>query len=424
LEQYDYLVTQGNIRSDPYQRGILASLQSLHSSLLKYTPPKIVSPEKRSTFKLSSMASFLFKQKNPTPVQPRGIYLYGDVGCGKTMLMDMFYSTIPAHLTSKRIHFHAFMQDVHKRSHRLHQEHGPNFDTAPAIAHEISSESNVLCFDEFQVTDVADAMILRRIMDILYSPSHGVVTFMTSNRHPDDLYVNGVQRQSFIPCIESLKNLNHVVFLHSPTDYRKITRPSSGSYFFPPPGKSLEAVRTKANQHADLWFDYFSQGAPVEFNSDLSIWGRPVTVPKSSPRSVAQFTFDQLCGKPLSAADYLELTRNFNRFVLTDIPLLSIRQTDLTRRFITFLDAAYESRAKLAVTAERPFENLFTTEDDALMYDRTEKAKEKATVDMEDPDSDFLSDDTMFSGEEEKFAFSRALSRLKQMSSKQWVDGL
>lgn len=359
--------------------------------------------------------------------QPKGIYLYGDVGCGKTMLMDMFYTTIPKHLTKKRIHFHAFMQDVHKRNFQLHSKYGLDYDTAPAIAGAIAREANVLCFDEFQVTDVADAMILRRIIEILESKSHGSVIFMTSNRAPDELYKDGVQRESFVPCIELIKLKSHVIYLKSPTDYRKIDRPSQGTYFFPPKGETLEDVRPLADAHADRWFNYFSQGHKPEFNVDLHIWGRPVTIPKCVMGVVAQFTFKQLCEKPHSAADYLEITRNFPCVVITDIPLLSVRERDLTRRFITFLDAAYESGAKMAVTAQRPFEHLFT--DDIPKYEdgaKTEKSAVHAKAEKPEKELDFegglLENSKLFSGDEERFAFARALSRLKQMASKEWHE--
>lgn len=378
------------------------------------------------------------KQKTPAQTgpgnQPKGIYLYGDVGCGKTMLMDMFYTTIPSHLTKKRIHFHAFMQDVHKRSFALHQEHGRDYDTAPAIATAIAQEANVLCFDEFQVTDVADAMILRRIIDILLSPSHGAVIFMTSNRAPDELYKDGVQRKSFIPCIELIKHQSHVIYLKSPTDYRKIDRPSQGTYFFPPTvNQTLADVQYQADAHADRWFNYFSQGKAPEFNVDLHIWGRPVSIPKCVMGVVAQFTFAELCYRPMSAADYLEITQNFPAIVITDIPLLSVRERDVTRRFITFLDAAYESAAKIAVTAQRPFEHLFTDEipkyDDGAIkkLEGENGAAASAKNSKKDHEfdanaDDFLESDSLFSGEEEKFAFARALSRLKQMASKEWHE--
>lgn len=335
--------------------------------------------------------------------------------------MDMFYTTVPRHLSKKRIHFHAFMQDVHKRAHRLHEKQGKDFDTAPVIAAEIAQEANVLCFDEFQVVDIADAMTLRRLIDDFYT-KHGVVTFMTSNRPPDGLYQDGIQRKSFLPCIEQIKLHNRVICLDSDTDYRKIDRPSSGNYFFPPHGKNLKAVQTQADEHADKWFDYFGQGAEPQFNTQLEVWGRPVLIPKSVPGRVAQFTFDQLCMHPLSAADYLEITRAFAGIVLTDIPTLSTRQSDVTRRFITFLDAAYDTKTKLACTVAKPFETLFTGQDPAFLEQVAQQVeREFETIEA---DSDILSHSSLFRGEEEKFAFARTLSRLKQMSSKQWLDQL
>lgn len=415
LSQYDYLVSQHRIKSDQYQRGILQSLQTLHQNLANYHPPQQPASSSSSS---SGWLSSLFKKKtseNEVGPQPQGVYLYGDVGCGKTMLMDTFFSTIPSHLSKKRIHFHAFMQDIHKRQHRLKSQYGSKYDAAPHIASEISKEAQVLCFDEFQVTDVADAMILRRLIDILYSPQHGIVIFYTSNRAPDALYENGVQRSSFIPCIEKLKKQNQIIYLKSPTDYRKIDRPSQGTYFYPPKGSTLDDVRAQAIKHADSWFYHFGNNGPVDYDTKLEIWGRPITIPKSIGKQVAQFSFDELCGKPLSAADYLELTRNFPCFVLTDIPTLSVRQHDVTRRFITFLDAAYESKARIAVTVEKPFEHLFN--------DAVPGLKQSESVTDVDPDdsTDILSTG-QFAGAEEMFAFSRALSRLKQMSSKDWHD--
>lgn len=409
VQLYDHMVETGAIKNDPYQRGVLQSMEQMYLNLKMYQPPDISANSSGN----GGFFSKLFGKKSTGPLAPKGIYLYGDVGCGKTTLMDMFYRTIPSHLTKRRIHFHQFIQDVHKRNFHLHQLHGQDFDAAPKIADEIASEANVLCFDEFQVIDVADAMILRRLFDILMSPSHGTVLFATSNRAPDQLYENGIQRQSFIPAIELLKARNEVVYLKSPTDYRKIERESQGTYFFPPENKSLDDVREAATNHIDNWFKLFAATGDVEWDRDLHIWGRPVRIPKSVKGRVAQFTFDELCNKPLSAADYLEITSNFPAIVLSDIPLMSVRQIDVTRRFITFLDAAYEGHALLAVTAEKPFEHLFT--------DSVPGLREELNRDV-DSDADFLLDSNMFSGDEEKFAFARALSRLKQMSSKEWHD--
>lgn len=435
---------------------MLASLSSLHSELLAYTPPKIdleaaPAPSSSGLGKLfgglfggaaassssSSLKSFTGPSTLPIGCQPNGIYLFGDVGSGKTMLMDMFYTTVPRHLTKKRIHFHAFMQDVHKRSFRLHQEHGQDYDTAPTIAREIASEANVLCFDEFQVTDVADAMILRRLFENFYSPALGTVIFMTSNRVPDELYKDGVQRKSFVPTIELLKLKSHVIYLDSPTDYRKIERPSQGTYFSPPDGQTLDDVRAAATAHAARWFDYFAQGKAPERDVELHIWGRPVTIPACVVGVVAQFSFAELCETPMSAADYLEITRAFDAIVITDIPLLSVRQRDVTRRFITFLDAAYESHTKMAVTSAKPFEHIFIDEiptygqkSRVVLEAEARHRNDQAAVSKEalkddtqkSGDDDFLSNENMFSGEEERFAFARALSRLKQMASKEWHE--
>jgi peroxisome-assembly ATPase len=267
-------------------------------------------------------------------------------------------------------------------------------------------------------------MMLRRIIDYFYS-RHGVVTFMTSNRPPDDLYQDGVQRKSFLPCIEQIKQNNRVVCLNSDIDYRKIDRPSSGNYFFPPAGKSLKdkEVKAQAENHALKWFEYFGKGRQTpQYNTHLEVWGRPVLIPKSIPGKVAQFTFDELCMHPLSAADYLEITKIFPGIVVTDVPMLSTRQTDVTRRFITFLDAAYDTKTKLAATAAKPFDALFTGADLSVIEQAAQEAEK--SLGEADTDSDFLSNVSFFRGEEEKFAYARTLSRLKQMSSKQWLDQL
>lgn len=186
-------------------------------------------PPKKSVFGSLFGATKKKKVINEIPEDlPKGLYMYGDVGSGKTMLMDLFYDTLPPNQTSKtRIHFHNFMQDVHKRLHKIRMQHGSEFDAVPFVAADIAETAQILCFDEFQCTDVADAMILRRLLEALMS--HGVVLITTSNRHPDDLYKNGIQRQSFIPCINLLKKQLRVINLDSSTDYRKLPRPHPAS---------------------------------------------------------------------------------------------------------------------------------------------------------------------------------------------------
>ncbi|KAK9451793.1 ATPase [Limtongia smithiae] len=417
LEQYNHLVSQGTIRDDSFQRGIVTELVTLHDTIKKYHPPPVEYPNIED---LKPKKGFFSMFANGPPKKPavnldqvpKGIYLYGDVGCGKTMLMDMFYSTIPTTVLSKRrIHFHSFMQEVHKRAHLLKVEHGVDFDATPFLAASLANESRVFCFDEFQVIDVADAMMLRTLFEALIY--HGVVFVITSNRAPDELYKNGVQRKSFLPCIELIKERLHVICLDSPTDYRRIERPLKDVYHSP-----LDA---DAKVHADKWFNYFANPRDPPHPATHHVWGRELHVPKASG-PVAQFTFDQLCGQPMSAADYLELARNYKAFVVTDIPILTLSNKDKARRFITFLDAVYESKGKLVATSEVPFQKI--------LVDNRDKSSAPADIDESMVNmmaevgisNDNLSSLNMFTGDEELFAFARALSRLQQMSSAQWVD--
>ncbi|EFR05242.1 AFG1 [Nannizzia gypsea CBS 118893] len=352
----------------------------------------------------------------------KGLYMHGDVGCGKTMLMDLFYDTLPPSITSKtRIHFHNFMQDVHKRLFAVKSQQGADVDGVPFVAADIAEKSSVLCFDEFQCTDVADAMILRRLLECLMS--HGVVLVTTSNRHPDDLYKNGIQRESFIPCIHLLKTALTVINLNSSTDYRKIPRPPSGVYHHP--------MDIAADNHADKWFRYLG-----DFENDPphpavhEVWGRDVYVPQASGKA-ARFAFNEIIGRATSAADYIELMNHYNSFIITDVPAMGLHQRDLARRFITFIDAVYESRAKLVLTSAVPLRNLFLSEDDikeASSQDGDAASNNELQADMRNLMDDLglsmdqLKSSSIFSGDEERFAFARALSRLAEMESKQWVE--
>ncbi|GEQ69871.1 hypothetical protein JCM33374_g3546 [Metschnikowia sp. JCM 33374] len=419
VEAYDQRVALNKLRDDPYQRKILSNLSSLHAKLVAYEPPVVGTPEVDSLkpkVGFSKLISGLFSRGESTakyqadsPV--KGIYLWGDVGCGKTMLMDLFYSTVPPSLPKRRFHFHQFMQNLHKRSYQLKREHGHiDLDVIPLLASEIAQTSTVLCFDEFQVTDVADAMLLRRLLTMLLSPEYGVVLFATSNRAPDDLYLNGIQRVSFIPCIRMIKKETKVIYLNSPTDYRKIARPFSSVYYYPKPGvKYHSKVNINASRkHVEKWFEYFNQASTdktISVDDSITVWGR----------------------------DYLTLANTFKAFVIIDIPYLSIDVRDKVRRFITFLDAVYDAHGCIATTGAAAFKDLFVepenlSKDNYQLYKRQSDTGTEETFENDELvvkhgfDKSVAKKAAMFANDEEKFAFARALSRLTQMGTTDWLE--
>ncbi|KAF3152104.1 hypothetical protein TWF225_006341 [Orbilia oligospora] len=466
IDKYKELVSEGKLRDDDHQRKIVVKLQDLHDQLVNYDPPVVVHPHiEPPNQKKGLLSSFFGASKDPKADQdkhsregnvvfsydtsiapkifdfsglfqpktiipkteydpentPLGLYLHGDVGSGKTMLMNMFYLTLPPNiLRKKRIHFNAFMQDVHRRMHREKMKHGSSFDALPFVAADLAEEASVLCFDEFQCTDVADAMILRRLLEEMIS--HGVVMVATSNRHPNDLYKNGIQRESFVPCIKLLQTRLEVLNLDSPTDYRKIARPASGVYHF--------GLDDAAVAHANKWFSYLGDPKDPPHPDTKIIWGREIKIPLASGRA-AKFDFQDICGKPTSAADYLELTRHYDAFVVENIPAMDINSRDVARRFITFIDSIYEAKAALVLTSEVPISHIFIANrklahsmDGQQKSDDAQGLSPAMRMLMDDlgMNMDTLKESSIFTGDEEKFAFARALSRLSEMASSFWIE--
>ncbi|KAI9828466.1 MAG: hypothetical protein M1826_006003 [Phylliscum demangeonii] len=442
LDEYDRRVRTGQVQNDEHQRspyratpdrsiappanpvtlGVVRSLQHLHDELREFFPPPIVhpvigSPEPRSHtfFHFFGRAMRRRGSLHVAEHLPRGLYLHGGVGSGKTMLMEIFFDTVPANVPRKvRLHFLHFMQDVHRRMHRTRMQHGLGIDALPSVAADLAELASVMCLDEFQLLELLMA--------------HGVVLVTTSNRHPDDLYQNGIQRDSFLPCIALLKTRLRVINLDSDTDYRKLPRPASGVYHHP--------LDRAARSHAENWFRFFG-----DFEGDRPhpaqhhVWGRDIHVPRASG-AAAMFSFDELIGRATGAADYLELMRYYSAFIVTDVPGMTYRERDLARRFITFVDAVYESRAKLVLTTAVPLTQLFLSKDEMRKtVEADRQTRPVATAEGADVDDvmrsmmddlgmklDLIRKSNIFTGEEERFAFARALSRLSEMGSQEWVE--
>ncbi|KAG6861556.1 hypothetical protein C0995_014852 [Termitomyces sp. Mi166 len=424
MGEYQKLIANGVLRGDEHQTRIIQKLQDLHDKLMDYNPPMI--PELSQS---NSLLSRLFTRTVQIPTSPpehapKGLYLYGDVGTGKTMLMDLFYKTLPPSMTRKRrVHFHAFMIDVHKRVHAAKIAMGfDGGDPILPVARDLANEACVLCFDEFQVTDIADAMILRRLLESMVN--FGVVCVMTSNRHPDDLYKNGIQRSSFIPAIELLKSHFEVTDLDSGTDYRRIPRALSHVYYDPLTAENAREI--------DKVFKSLTSTDPNDapmHNRTLNTWGRTITIPEST-RKIAKFRFDDLCGQPLSAADYLEVTKNFGTIFVLDVPKMGMDSKDkaLSVLFTSFAsdtilrlgDLSRLLMTKLFVTSEVPIYRVFS--DDASSKPISDHMR--SVMDDLGLSDQVVGSSSMFTGEEEVFAFARACSRLVQMGSKEWAEAV
>ncbi len=354
LPAYRARIAEGVLTADPSQRMAAERLQDLWVKLRDYDPRPEPAPA-------GGLLGRLLRRKpaeGADEARPHGLYLVGEVGRGKSMLMDLFFAA--ARVTrKKRVHFHRFMQDAHARIHAWKRADPAGDDPIPPLAERIAGEAALLCFDEFQVNDIADAMILGRLFQALFA--RGVVVVVTSNTLPDNLFAGQPGRDAFLPFIALIKSNLDVLVLEGARDYRRARLRGIPIWHVPADGRADRALD-----------DAFSQlaGAAPRRAERLMVTGRTLTVPLAAD-GVARFDFAALCGQPLGPGDYLAIATHFHALVLDAIPRLGPDNHNEARRFITLIDALYEHRVKLVASAEASPDQLYAAGEGAAAFRRT-----------------------------------------------------
>ncbi|WP_323007108.1 cell division protein ZapE [Pseudorhodobacter sp.] len=338
-EIYQTKIAEGSLRADPAQQAVLPLLEALR-----------VWAEAQGERKTGLLAGLFRKEAAP----PKGLYLWGGVGRGKSMLMDLFVAATdtPA---KRRVHFHAFMQEIHQGIFAA-RKRGVD-DPLEPVAAAIIRDVRLLAFDEMQITDITDAMIVGRLFEKLFAA--GVVVVTTSNRVPEDLYKDGLNRAIFLPFISLLRERMQVVALESPNDYRQ-HRLEGAQVFFHPAGKARDKIDA-------IWADLSGGGDEV---LRLPVNGREVELPRFA-NGVGRATFWELCAKPLGPADYLAVAQAVRVLILEDIPQLSASNYNEAKRFVTLIDALYEARVRLIASAADEPERLYIEGAGSFEFERT-----------------------------------------------------
>ncbi len=350
--QYQALIDNGTINADAAQAEAMDALDALGKSLSTY----------QGQMGKQGWAARLGIGAKAQP-SPKGLYLWGGVGRGKSMVMDLFFDHAPVE-QKQRVHFHAFMQEVHRRLHafREAQKAGRvdgDKDAVPALARVIVDKAWLLCFDEFHVTDIADAMILGRLFEAMFAA--GAVVVATSNRHPKDLYKDGLQRERFLPFIDVLMDKMDVMEVSAVRDYRLERLKDMEAY--------LNPDDAEAQQKLDDDFASLTIGATAN-PTTLSVNGRSVDIAKTA-EGVAFVTFEDVCAKPLGPGDYLAIAERFHTLMISGIPKLGAHNRNEAKRFVTLIDALYEAKVNLICAAAVPPSELYTEGDGAFEFERT-----------------------------------------------------
>ena len=346
LAAYRALLMQDGLAFDPVQEAAAGALQRLHDALAAWE----AHPKKRGGIRLFG------RRAEPEPV--RGVYLWGSVGRGKTMLMDLFFEHAPVR-SKRRVHYHRFMQELHREINAARVAGDNTADPIAPIVKRLAEEAHLLCFDEFHVTDIGDAMVLGRLFEGLFAA--GVVPVVTSNRAPDGLYEGGVNRDRFLPFIEIVKANMDVVELDGDTDYRQLYLREARLYHTP--------LSAEADAALALAFERLTGGAELEPVS-LEVQGRTLKVPRAA-KGVAWFTFDELCGQPLGAADYIAIEAAFHTVLLGGVPRMTPERRNEAKRFVTLIDVLYEHRVHTIIAADAPPSELYPQGTGSFEFGRT-----------------------------------------------------
>ncbi len=349
LPAFRAMVAAGRLAPDASQEQVAERLQSLWARLRGYDP----APRAGNGGLFSRLL-----RREPQQEPPNGLYIVGEVGRGKSMLMDLFFAAADVR-RKQRIHFHRFMQNVHRRFHVFRRAHPEIDDPIPLLADSVATEAALLCFDEFQVNDIADAMILGRLFQALFE--RGVVVVATSNVAPDDLFKGQPGRDAFLPFIAEIKRRLDLVTMDAGRDFRRSRLRGLRTWLVP--------ADARAERELDRAFAELTGGAAAGPET-LWVMGRGLIVPLAA-EGVARCDFDQLCGTALGAGDYLALARRFHTLILDGIPRLSPENYDRARRFIVLIDTLYDHRVKLLASADAMPDQLYQRGENAAMFERT-----------------------------------------------------